>query len=30
MQLLIDGVDLLIKMEKRLEAGEAIDDLIPK
>jgi len=29
MQLLIDGVDLLIKMEKRLEAGEVIDDLIP-
>lgn len=27
---LIDGVDLLIEMEKRLEKGRRIDDLIPK
>lgn len=29
-QLLIDGVDLLIQMDKKLGAGESIDDLIPK
>ncbi|XP_003382616.1 PREDICTED: creatine kinase M-type-like [Amphimedon queenslandica] len=28
-QVVVDGVELLIKMEKRLEAGESIDDLIP-
>jgi len=28
-QLLIDGVEKLIEMEKRLEEGKAIDDLIP-
>merc|ERR1712080_306347 len=28
-QLLIDGVEKLIEMEKRLEAGKSIDDLIP-
>lgn len=28
-QCVIDGVELLIQMEKRLMAGEAIDDLIP-
>jgi creatine kinase len=26
----IDGVKLLVDMEKRLEKSEAIDDLIPK
>jgi len=25
----IDGVSLLIDMEKRLEKGESVDDLIP-
>nr|BAE16473.1 taurocyamine kinase [Arenicola brasiliensis] len=29
-QLLIDGVGKLIEMEKRLEAGKSIDDLVPK
>lgn len=29
-QLLIDGVEKLIEMEKRLAAGKSIDDLIPK
>lgn len=29
-QLLIDGVNKLIEMEKRLAAGKSIDDLIPK
>nr|AAS72894.1 creatine kinase CK1 [Tethya aurantium] len=29
-QKVVDGVDLLIKMEKRLEVGKSIDDLIPK
>jgi creatine kinase len=29
-QLVIDGVNLLIEMEKRLEKGKKIDDLIPK
>ena len=28
-QAVIDGVQLLIEMEKRLEKGESIDDLIP-
>ena len=28
-QLLVDGVDLMIQMERRLEKGEEIDDLIP-
>jgi creatine kinase len=28
-QLVIDGVNTLIEMEKRLEAGKSIDDLIP-
>ena len=28
-QLVVDGVSLLIEMEKRLEKGEAIDDLLP-
>ena len=29
-QAVIDGVNLLINMEKRLEKNKAIDDLIPK
>jgi len=29
-QYVIDGVNLLIEMEKKLEKGESIDDLIPK
>ena len=29
-QFLIDGLDLLIQMEKKLEKGESIDSLIPK
>jgi creatine kinase len=29
-QAMVDGVGLLIKMEKKLEKGESIDDLIPK
>lgn len=29
-QSMVDGVGLLIQMEKRLEKGESIDDLIPK
>lgn len=29
-QFVVSGVNLLIEMEKRLEAGKAIDDLIPK
>lgn len=29
-QWVVDGVNLLIEMEKRLEKGEKIDDLIPK
>jgi len=29
-QWVVDGVNLLIQMEKRLEKGEKIDDLIPK
>ncbi len=28
-QLVVDGLDLLIKMEKKLRAGESIDDMIP-
>jgi len=28
-QLLIDGVEKLIEMEKRLEEGKSIDDLVP-
>ena len=28
-QLVVDGLDLLIKMEKKLAAGESIDDLMP-
>ena len=28
-QFLVDGVNLLIKMEKALENGDPIDDLIP-
>ena len=30
MQLVIDGVEKLIAMEKALEAGKSIDDMIPK
>lgn len=29
-QSVIDGLELLIQMEKRLESGKKIDDLIPK
>lgn len=29
-QAVVDGVKLLIEMEKRLEKDESIDDLIPK
>ena len=29
LQLLVDGVNLLIEMEKRLEKGKKINDLIP-
>jgi creatine kinase len=29
-QLLIDGVEKLIEMEKRLAEGKSIDDLLPK
>lgn len=29
-QQVVDGVDLLIKMEKRLEKGQRIDDLMPR
>ena len=28
-QMVVDGVNLLVDMEKRLEAGESIDDMIP-
>lgn len=28
-QMVVDGVKLLIEMEKRLEKGQSIDDLIP-
>jgi len=30
LQLLVNGVEKLIAMEKKLEAGESIDDMIPK
>ena len=30
LQLVIDGVNLLIDMEKRLEKGKKIDDLLPQ
>uniref|UniRef100_A0A8D3DHM0 creatine kinase n=1 Tax=Scophthalmus maximus TaxID=52904 RepID=A0A8D3DHM0_SCOMX len=29
-QMVVDGVNLLVDMEKRLEAGDAIDDIIPE
>lgn len=29
-QLVVDGVKLLVEMEKRMEGGQSIDDLIPK
>ncbi len=29
-QMVVDGVKLLIEMEKRLEAGQSIDDLMPE
>ncbi|TMS12022.1 Creatine kinase B-type [Larimichthys crocea] len=29
-QMVVDGVNLLVDMEKRLEAGESIDDLMPE
>ena len=29
-QMVVDGVELMIKMEKRLEKGESIDDLVPE
>ncbi|XP_047430126.1 creatine kinase B-type-like isoform X1 [Mugil cephalus] len=29
-QMVVDGVNLLVEMEKRLEAGDAIDDIIPE
>ena len=29
-QMVVDGVKLLVDMEKRLEKGEAIDNLMPK
>lgn len=28
-QLVVDGVKLMIEMEKKLEKGESIDDMIP-
>ena len=28
-QMVVDGLRLLIEMEKKLEAGESVDDLIP-
>lgn len=28
-QMVVDGVKLLIEMEQRLEQGQAIDDLVP-
>lgn len=30
MQIVIDGVNLLIEMEKQLERGASIDHLVPK
>ncbi|CAI5684878.1 unnamed protein product [Oreochromis niloticus] len=29
-QMVVDGVNLLVEMEKRLEAGESIDDMMPE
>lgn len=29
-QMVVDGVNLLVEMEKRLEGGESIDDLMPE
>lgn len=29
-QMVVDGIKLLIEMEKRLESGESVDDLIPE
>ena len=29
-QMVVDGVNLLVDMEKRLEAAESIDDLMPE
>lgn len=29
-QMVVDGVNLLVEMEKHLEAGESIDDLMPE
>lgn len=29
-QMVVDGVNLLVSMEKCLEAGEGIDDLMPE
>ena len=29
-QMVVDGVRLMVDMEKRLEAGQAIDDLMPE
>lgn len=29
MQVLIDGIDLIIQMEKQLEKGQSIDRLMP-
>lgn len=29
-QMVVDGVKLLVEMEKRLEAGQSIDDLMPE
>ncbi len=29
-QMVVDGVKLLVDMEKRLEAGQSIDDLMPE
>ena len=29
-QMVVDGVKLLVDMEKRLEKGEAIDNLMPE
>ena len=30
LQWVVDGVKLLVEMEKQMEAGKPIDDLIPK
>lgn len=29
-QMVVDGVNLLVEMEKQLEAGESIDDMMPE